>query len=122
MKVQVQSAHSHNPCRYGHLGYGPSAFRLIISVTVDGKTTTIGSDATWTMTAGPVIANDEYNGEVYDARLETPGWTSSGFKPGSETWAPVVLSSTVPSFHLGNTLLDSMSFPAIDVMHTFTAK
>jgi alpha-L-rhamnosidase len=58
---------------YGHWGYGAVAMRLVLSVTVDGKTTTLGSDSSWTMAAGPVLADDEYNGENYDARLETPG-------------------------------------------------
>jgi hypothetical protein len=88
----------------------------MLSVTVDGKTMTMGSDATWSMTAGPVLSNDEYNGEMYDARLETPGWASAGYKPGSEgTWAAVALSAGVKGFHLLNASLDSMAFAPIDV-------
>jgi alpha-L-rhamnosidase len=39
---------------YGHWGYGPPAIRVLITATVDGKTVTVGSDTTWTMSAGPV--------------------------------------------------------------------
>jgi alpha-L-rhamnosidase len=35
---------------------------------------------TWKITdAGPIRANNEYDGETYDARLEMPGWNSPGF-------------------------------------------
>jgi hypothetical protein len=88
----------------------------MLSVTVDGKTMAMGSDATWTMTAGPVLSNDEYNGEMYDARLETPGWASAGYKPGSEgTWTAVALSAGVKGFHLLDATLDSMAFAPINV-------
>lgn len=46
----------------------------------DGSTTRIVSDETWRVTAeGPVRASNEYDGEVYDARREMPGWTAPGF-------------------------------------------
>ena len=37
-------------------------------------------------------------------------------------WTPVTLAQGDPKFHLNNATLDSMSFPAIDVIHEFTAK
>lgn len=45
----------------------------------DGTSETIGSDETWKATTGPIIFSDIYNGETYDARLEMPGWATSGF-------------------------------------------
>ncbi len=46
----------------------------------DGTKTTIVSDETWKLTTnGPVRKNSEYDGEFYDARMEFPGWSKSGF-------------------------------------------
>jgi alpha-L-rhamnosidase len=45
----------------------------------DGSTETIGTDESWKATTGPVIFSDIYNGETYDARLEMPGWATTGF-------------------------------------------
>ena len=41
---------------------------------------TIFSDNTWKVTAnGPIITNNEYDGEEYDATKEFPGWNKPGF-------------------------------------------
>lgn len=46
----------------------------------DGATDVIVSDETWRLTTcGPILANNEYDGEEYDARLEMDGWDRSGF-------------------------------------------
>jgi len=46
----------------------------------DGSTSTISSDETWKVSAdGPIIANNEYDGEEYDANKETQGWDKPGF-------------------------------------------
>ena len=45
----------------------------------------------WSTSFGPVIYNDIYNGETYDARLETPGWTLPGYKPADpHAWEAAV--------------------------------
>ncbi|MGH9325316.1 MAG: family 78 glycoside hydrolase catalytic domain [Terriglobia bacterium] len=44
-----------------------------------GKTFTLASDASWKSTAGPIVSDSVYNGEIYDARRETPGWDRAGF-------------------------------------------
>jgi alpha-L-rhamnosidase len=33
-----------------------------------------GATANWRVTSGPILSNSVYDGEVYDARLEKPGW------------------------------------------------
>ena len=61
----------------------------------------------------------------WHARFPVPVFrTTAGFTPapGAETWVPVALGSSNKNFKLKNATLDSMSFPAVDVMHTFTAK
>jgi len=51
----------------------------------DGTTGDVISDETWKLsTDGPIVANNEYDGEEYDARKEFESWSSSGFNDG--TW------------------------------------
>ena len=46
----------------------------------DGSKTTVVSDDTWKVTSqGPIVANNEFDGEEYDARLEMAGWNQNGF-------------------------------------------
>ncbi|HUW19267.1 MAG TPA: glycoside hydrolase family 78 protein [Sedimentisphaerales bacterium] len=46
----------------------------------DGRTQTVVTDESWrTMTDGPIRHNSLYDGELYDARREMPGWDTSGF-------------------------------------------
>ena len=46
----------------------------------DGSTDMIVSDNSWKVTSrGPIIANNEFDGEEYDARLEMEGWNATGF-------------------------------------------
>ena len=46
----------------------------------DGSARQIVSDENWTLTTeGPIRANNEYDGEEYDARKEMPGWCRAGF-------------------------------------------
>ncbi len=51
----------------------------------DGTHETIGSDATWRASTGPVTHDGIRHGEDYDARLEQPGWDTAGFDDSS--WA-----------------------------------
>lgn len=49
-------------------------------VYTDGTTTNIDTDDSWKGTAdGPIRANNEYDGEEYDATKEMPGWNKVGF-------------------------------------------
>ena len=51
----------------------------------DGTSTEVVSDESWKLTtAGPIRANNEYDGEDYDARMEMPGWSAAGFN--DEAW------------------------------------
>jgi len=54
----------------------------------DGSRVVIGTDPTWKVRGGPILRNNVYLGEVYDARREIPGWD----KPGSDdpAWANAV--------------------------------
>ncbi|MBP6965017.1 MAG: family 78 glycoside hydrolase catalytic domain [Armatimonadetes bacterium] len=47
----------------------------------DGSTETVLSDESWKLTdEGPIRANSEYDGEIYDARREMDGWSEPGFR------------------------------------------
>jgi alpha-L-rhamnosidase len=46
----------------------------------DGSMERVVSDSSWKLTTeGPIRANNEYDGEVYDARREMQGWSRPGF-------------------------------------------
>lgn len=67
-------------------GYPKLLLQLALEFS-DGTTTNIVSDESWRLTTdGPIRANNEYDGEEYDARLEMPGWARAGFKDSA--WQP----------------------------------
>ena len=50
----------------------------------DGSVEDVTSDTTWKLSAdGPIVANNEYDGEEYDARREFADWSSPGFHDAS---------------------------------------
>ncbi len=56
----------------------------------DGSRANVVSDETWRLTTnGPIRANNEYDGEEYDARRELPGWSRAGFDDSG--WEPAEL-------------------------------
>ncbi|HEU5396732.1 MAG TPA: family 78 glycoside hydrolase catalytic domain, partial [Verrucomicrobiae bacterium] len=53
----------------------------------DGSVSEIVSDGSWKMTTdGPIVANNDYDGEEYDARKEFPGWATTNFN--AALWFP----------------------------------
>src|SRR5690606_38118191 len=75
-----QTAVNHG--KYGWTDVGDGRPRLICQVHLtftDGSRETIVSDETWKASPGPVIYNNVYAGEQYDARLEQDGWNAEGF-------------------------------------------
>jgi alpha-L-rhamnosidase len=56
------------------------ALRMQIhAVLEDGQSVDVATDASWKTMSGPIQSDSVYNGEVYDARFETPGWDRAGF-------------------------------------------
>jgi alpha-L-rhamnosidase len=53
----------------------------------DGRRETIGSDAGWKASTGPILMSEIYHGETYDARLEKSGWATAGFD--DHAWSAV---------------------------------
>ena len=67
------------------------ALLLQIEVTYsDGRREIVGSDGSWKSATGPILMSEIYHGETYDARLEKPGWTRSGFD--DRDWKSVKLA------------------------------
>ncbi|WP_371749336.1 glycoside hydrolase family 78 protein [Streptomyces sp. NBC_01283] len=66
---------------FGPHQYGDRpAFLAQLEVTyTDGSTDRVLSGTDWRAATGPVTAADLLSGEDYDARLETAGWTRTGF-------------------------------------------
>ncbi len=45
----------------------------------DGTRQTVVTDESWRATTGPILAGCIYDGELYDARLELPGWAGADY-------------------------------------------
>lgn len=56
----------------------------------DGRSEMVVSDSSWRCATGPILTSDIYDGEVYDARLEWPGWDAVGFD--DRLWGPVTVA------------------------------
>ena len=75
----------------GNGWYGAPKLIMQLEVTyADGSTESIVThgefgDENWLVTSGPIIANSIYDGEVYDARLERPGWDMPEMAEGGPT-------------------------------------
>jgi alpha-L-rhamnosidase len=77
------------PIRTLSFGFPKLLLQLNIEYT-DGTTAQIVSDENWKLTAdGPIRANNEYDGEEYDARMEMPGWCQPKFNDSN--WQPAQL-------------------------------
>ena len=62
-----------------NFGYPKLRLNLLIEYTDDSKET-IATDTSWRITAnGPIRSNNEYDGEIYDARYELGDWTKPGY-------------------------------------------
>ncbi len=72
--------------------YGPypvAIAQLVIEYT-DGSTEVVATDDTWKTSTGPILQSDLLMGEVYDARLDMPGWSKPDFE--DTAWSVVALA------------------------------
>jgi alpha-L-rhamnosidase len=75
------------PVETKSFGYPKLLFEMRIEYE-DGSIQQMISDENWKLTTeGPILANNEYDGEEYDARLEQTGWAETGFD--DSRWHPV---------------------------------
>jgi alpha-L-rhamnosidase len=95
--------------------YGSRALMLQMNIDTEGgeKHLEIVSDATWQAHPGPIVADSVYDGETYDARLETPGWDLPGYK--DPAWKPATLVSPPPKGEMSAQMM-----PPIRVVDTIT--
>jgi len=57
----------------------PALIAKIVVDYADGTTETINTDRSWKADTGPILFDNVYAGETYDARLEKKDWNKSGF-------------------------------------------
>ncbi len=73
------------------LSYGPPAARLLIKVTYeDGTQADFYTNENWKNSTGPIVFDNIYGGDTYDARYEINGWNTLDFNDKSWTKAKLV--------------------------------
>jgi alpha-L-rhamnosidase len=76
--------------------YCKGSLRLLARINVqfdDGTSSVITSDGSWKYLESPIVYNQIYHGETYDARLEFNKWNEAGMSDAS--WKNVVLIDTM---------------------------
>ncbi|MDD4778441.1 MAG: glycoside hydrolase family 78 protein [Fermentimonas sp.] len=97
------------------ISFGPPTLFFKMNITYDdGSVKEIVSDNSWKYSLSPIVFNDMYGGEDYDARLEQPGWDSFGFDDSH--WTPVVIQDAPKG-----KLFPQTTYP-IKVMETYSAQ
>ncbi|HTV57153.1 MAG TPA: family 78 glycoside hydrolase catalytic domain, partial [Terriglobia bacterium] len=77
-----------------HGYYAHPALLLQMNIELEGRRTfSLVSDGSWKAAEGPILKDSVYNGEVYDARRETPGWDRPGFDDSAWKSAEAVQGS-----------------------------
>jgi len=87
----------------GYSGHTPT-FKMLLKIEPEGAgaaqyitsadiTSAAGPGGDWTGTFdGPILLDDIYGGETYDATKEMPGWDAAGFDVDGAvaTWVPAM--------------------------------
>ncbi len=108
----------HSRTAEGRHGYGSP--RLLCQLHVDladGSRQVIASGPDWQVTTGPIVRDDLYAGEFYDARRELPGWDT----PGDEPSPPLAVGSSWQAARLAEPptgVLQAQMSPPDRVMQT----
>lgn len=69
------------------LSYGKPAIRLLIVVECEDETVVnYVSDRSWKVSTGPIVFDNVYGGETFDARFSQPSWSSGEFD--DKDWPP----------------------------------
>jgi alpha-L-rhamnosidase len=102
------------------------AFAQIYVTFTDGTTQIITTDQNWKWADGPVTYNCVYDGEVYDANLEQPGWNTTDFNDSDwkavTVCAPVkarLVSQRMPAIKVNETILPKEIKVSVDGMKVF---
>jgi alpha-L-rhamnosidase len=100
---------------FGKWGDSPLLLVQMNIEFADGSTMTVASDENWKVSTGPILRNDLYGGETYDARLEKPGWSTSAYDDSA--WACAVAKNP-PGGELASQLMPAIK--AIEIMKPVT--
>lgn len=85
----------------------------------DGTEQIVSSNADWRWARSPILENSLYHGEMYDARMEQPGWCEPGFaapRRGTKAWKAVILND------MSNVTLSAQMMPPIKVTQILKPK
>jgi alpha-L-rhamnosidase len=83
-------------CAFDGQNYYGTKTRLLAQLHLfyaNGTTQVIASDSSWQAGFGPIRVADNQAGEVYDARLEVPGWDSPGYT--NAAWTPATTGAEI---------------------------
>lgn len=95
------------------VSFGPPTLFFILRITYnDGSIDVVPSDNTWKYAFSPLVFNDMYGGEDYDARLKQNGWDKNGFNDSE--WKPAVIQSAPKG------QLTPQTAPPVKVMEYFS--
>ncbi len=94
------------------LSYGVPAVRLLIQLTHnDGSKTAYYTDESWKVSNGPIVFDNIYGGDTYDARFELGDWSELGYDDAP--WEAVKLAS--PKLKR----INAQQIPPIRKLHEF---
>ena len=100
---------------------GPPMFKLLIRIEFNDNTIqyikTNNNNNDYYQKEGPIRFNDIYDGEWYDATMETPGWLDNNYDYKNNGWikAQIIENATVGK------LVSSAIMPKARKLETFTA-
>lgn len=73
------------------LSYGTPAARLLLKLTYsDGTQSDFYTSENWLNSTGPIVFDNVYGGDTYDARFEINGWNTTGYDDSKWTHAKTV--------------------------------
>ncbi|WP_298365962.1 alpha-L-rhamnosidase [uncultured Lutibacter sp.] len=74
------------------VSYGSPAVRCMVKLNyTDGTSSDFYTDENWKEATGPIVFNNIYGGDTYDARYELGAWNSVGFN--DEKWGKVKITN-----------------------------
>ncbi|GAB1154275.1 glycoside hydrolase family 78 protein [Paenibacillus illinoisensis] len=94
--VWLGNGYHFNYSRWGWKWNRDKAFIMQLDLRLeDGSTRTIITDESWSSAASPILVNDIYDGETYDARQMRLGWDESDFLEDGDWSMAVIADPTV---------------------------
>ncbi|MGB5943954.1 MAG: alpha-L-rhamnosidase [Leeuwenhoekiella sp.] len=73
-----------DPLSNKDLAYGPPSVRLLVKLKYDdGTEADFYTDGTWKEATGPIVFNNIYGGDTYDANYELGEWTTADYDDSS---------------------------------------